>query len=107
MTEKRRSRNKAALQKQAADMMMDGYSADGVARHLNMRFDTIVRWQKSKVFTDRIALHKEAARQQIHINMTRALMEAGDYAARNPGGKLGNTAGTLIQIVKNAQLADI
>jgi len=107
MTEKKFSKNRNTMQRKAADWMMEGFSTEAIAESLGIRFETMVRWQKSKTFTNRIALHWQASHQEVLVNTTRALMNASYYAASHPAEKLGNSTEILAQITKNLRASEI
>jgi hypothetical protein len=105
-TNKGSSKNRRTLQRRAADLMMEGLPAAEIAARLGVRFDTVVRWQRSQAFGDRIKLHKAALHQEIVLDVARVMRESSRYVVENPDGRLGNTMGMLRQIAEISQLTD-
>ena len=101
--EKDRPKNRRSLQKRAADLMMEGRSAHEISKMLGVRLDPVLRWQKTKVFQARIGLHKAVMREEMELDMIRAIRETGRYAVENPNGKLGNVTEMLAKMIKISQ----
>jgi len=101
--ERKNSRNRRTLQRLAADLMMEGISTREIASRLGIKLDTLLRWQDMEIFTKRIALHKAVIREELRLDLVRAIRQTGRFATENPNGKL-TTFTMLSQVIKLANM---
>ena len=83
-TTKKHSKNTRTRQRKAADYIASGVPIGEAACALGVKYMTVVRWQSSQAFKERLAEHKASEQKRTDILLSRAFNAALEHAHSNP-----------------------
>lgn len=77
------SRNMLALKKRAAAMLVVGYNLPVIAKELNIRYATLVRWTDTELFETAMMKARRQIEQRIELRLLRMIDDCMDATRKS------------------------